>query len=165
MKNKKVNRSAAVLMSLFMFLAININSQGMDVPANLQVALFSKIFMFNKTVQAKGVEVAVLSSDNSGGDVVSAFTAAGIKAKAVSSVPAGAAIVYVMPGTAAPKAECAKNGIFSISGVGADAESGNVAISIGVEGGKPKIIVNATQLKAENQDISADLLKIAKVVQ
>ena len=167
MRNKKVNRSAAVLMSLFMFLAININSQGMDVPANLQAALFQKIFMFNKTLQSKGVDVAVLSADGSGDDIASAFIAAGIKAKVVqgSSVPAGATVVYIMPGVSSPKAECASKGVFSISGVGANAERGNVAIGIGVEGGKPKIIVNASQLKAEGQEVSADLLKIAKVVQ
>ena len=45
------------------------------------------------------------------------------------------------------------------------AEDGNVAIGIGVEGGKPKIIVNLKQLKAEGQELSADLLKIAKVIQ
>jgi hypothetical protein len=169
MEKKKLTKSKVLTVVIFLIglLTVNNSAQGMDVPVNLQAALFQKIFMFNKTLQAKGIEVAVLSADDSGNEVASAFNAAGINAKVVKggSVPAGVTVVYVMPGVSTPKEHCAKNGIFSISGVGANAENGGVAIGIGVEGGKPKIIVNAAQLKAESQEVSADLLKIAKVIQ
>jgi hypothetical protein len=134
-------------------------SQDMAVPANLQAALFKKIFAFNKTLLANGkIEVAVVGAG--GGDVVAAFKEAGVDAKALNQ-PDGAAIVYVMPGASAPN----QKGTFTISGVADYAESGKVSVAIGLEGGKPKIIVNLTQSKAEGQELSADLLKISKVVQ
>lgn len=141
-------------------------AQEMPVPANLQAALFQKIFAFDKTLTAKGnIEVAVIGNSND--EIVAAFKAVGINTKTVNGeqVPAGVAAVYIMPGITNTKQQTASNGILSISGFPSYAEDGNVAIGIGVEGGKPKIIVNLKQLKAEGQELSADLLKIAKVIQ
>lgn len=143
--------------------SVNIFAQEMAVPANLQAALFKKIFSFDKTLTAKGnVEVAVVGA---GGDaVVSAFKDAGVSAKTASDI-GGASVVYLMPGAASLKAQSASKGVLSISGVTSNVEEGKVAIGIGVEGGKPKIIIHMAQLKAEGQEINADLLKIAKVIQ
>jgi len=138
-----------------------------QVPTNLQAALFKKIFALNNTLQAKGnVEVAVLTGSGSDDGIVGAFSAAGISAKAVSGnqPPAGANVVYVMSGIESPSKQCASDGILSISGDGSYAESGKVAIGIGLEGGKPKIIVNFAQLKGEGQEVSASLLTISKVI-
>ncbi|MBN1302615.1 MAG: YfiR family protein [Melioribacteraceae bacterium] len=158
---------ASITLMIFSSTA-NILAQGMDIPANLQAALFKKIFAFNNTLKSKGsAEVAVLTGSGSGGDVVAAFKDAGISVKEVSgsNVPGDVDVVYVMPGVASPKSQTAGKGVLSISGVGSYAEKGDVAIGIGVEGGKPKIIIHFAQLKAEGQEISADLLKIAKVIQ
>ena len=160
MNKKMLNKMTAIMVMLVGIISINSFAQEMPVPANLQAALFKKIFSFNKTLQAKGnVEVAVLGGGS--GDVVSAFKEAGINVKAVDQVPSDAAVVYVMPGATPPK----KNGVFSISGVPSYVESGKVSVGIGIDGGKPKIIVNLGQLKAEGQEMSADLLNIAKVIQ
>ena len=70
-----------------------------------------------------------------------------------------------MPGTNPPSQQSSSKGVLSISGVTSNVESGKVAIGLGVEGGKPKIIIHMGQLKAEGQDVSADLLKIATVIQ
>ena len=152
-----------VIFLLLGLITVNSFAQEMAVPANLQAALFKKIFSFNKTLTAKGnVEVAVIGSGAD--EVVSAFKDAGVNAKAASDI-GGASVVYVMPGAASPKAQSAAKGVLSISGVTSYVENGSVAIGLGVEGGKPKIIINMAQLKAEGQDLSADLLKIAKVIQ
>ncbi|MBK8946119.1 MAG: hypothetical protein IPM32_12725 [Ignavibacteriae bacterium] len=150
-------------MIIFLILTSITFSQDMAVPANLQAALFKKIFSFNKTLVAKGnFEVAVIGS---GADaIVAAFKEAGINAK-VSSDIGNSAVAYIMPGTASLKSQTSSKGVFSISGVTSHVESGNVAVGLGVEGGKPKIIVHMAQLKAESQEMSADLLKIAKVIQ
>jgi len=167
MKNNSLSKKMIILITLVICLSsLNISAQDMAVPVNLQAALFKKIFTFNRTLQAKGnFEVAVLGA--SGNDMVAAFKEAGVNAKAVAGdqIPAGAAVVYIMPGTNPPSQQSASKSVLSISGVTSNVESGKVAIGLGVEGGKPKIIIHMGQLKAEGQDVSADLLKIATVIQ
>lgn len=160
------NKMFEVVIFLVILMTVNGFSQEMAVPANLQAALFKKIFAFNKTLSAKGdFQVAVMG--NSSADVVSAFKEAGVNAKAVSGeqIPSDVSVVYLMPGTTTTKQQSAANKVLSISGVASYAENGNVAISLGTEGGKPKIIINMTQLKAEGQEMSSELLKIAKIIQ
>lgn len=134
------------------------------VPLNIQTVLFKKIFGFDKTLVSKGkIEVAVLGS---GGDAVaSAFKEIGISAKASSGdqIPDGTTVVYFTSGSI--KSHTASKGILSISGSSSLVESGKVAIGLGIEGGKPKIIIHMGQLKAEGQELSAELLKISKVIQ
>lgn len=160
------NICAAIIILTAVFTSVNF-AQEMAVPANLQAALFKKIFAFNKTLQSKGVDVSVLSADGSGDAVAAAFKDAGINAKSVKGAApaAGATVVYVMPGVNPPKQVCAQKGILSISGVASNVETGKVSIGLGLEGGKPKILIHMGQLKAEGQELSADLLKIARVIQ
>ena len=142
----------------------NIYSQ--EVPANLQAALFKKIFSFNKTLSAKGsVEIGVIGA--SGDGIVAAFKEAGINAKAMggNQITGDVNVVYVMPGAASTKQQSASKGVLSISGVTSLVENGQVAIGLDIEGGKPKIVINMAQLKAEGQELTADLLKIVKVIQ
>ena len=136
-------------------------AQEMAVPINLQAVLIKKILGFDKALSGKSaVEVTVIGG---GDDIVSALNAAGLSAKAGSGVAGD--VVYVAPTAAAPKAATAKAGVLSISGVAGLAEKGQVSVAIGSEGGKPKIIVHLGQLRAEGHELSADLLKLAKVVQ
>jgi YfiR/HmsC-like len=168
MNKIKVMNKPVLKTIIFLVFAISANSfaQDMAVPVKLQSVLFKKIFAFDKTLVAKGsYEVAVIGSSSD--EVVAAFKEAGINVKAVSGdqVPADAAVVYIMPGVSSTKQQTASKGVLSISGVTSSVENGDVAIGLGVEGGKPKIIVNMNQLKAEGQELSADLLKISKVIQ
>jgi len=157
----------ALLIVLISFTAAVSSAQEMAIPASVQANLFKKIFSFNKTLASKGnVEVAVLSGSGSGDVMVSAFKEAGVNAKAVSgeSVPAGASVVYIMPGVNAQKQQYASKGVLSICGSSIDVEDGKISIGLGLEGGKPKIIVNMGQLKAEGQELSSDVLKMAYVI-
>lgn len=157
-----------ILLFLIGITTTNSLAQDMAVPANLQAALFKKIFAFDKTIQAKGSsDVAILSADGSADEIEAAFKSAGVNVQVVkgSQVPGSANIVYVMPGVASPKGQTAQKKVLSISGVTSYVESGKVSIGLAVEGGKPKIVVNMAQLKAEGQELSSDLLKIAKVIQ
>ena len=158
-KNLKINR--LFVLAIFLLGAITTNISAQDVPANLQAALFKKIFSFDKTLTG-GAEVAVIGSSSEG--IVSAFKAAGINAKSSDNL-AGANVVYVMPGAPSPKDQTGAKGILSISGDASYAESGKVAIGLGIEGGKPQIIIHMGQLKAEKHEFSPELLKIAKVIQ
>lgn len=165
MKLRSLTGLANILVFIIIiFLSGNTYSQEMPVPVNLQAALFKKIFSFDKMLQAKGViEVAVLGSNET---IVSAFKEAGINAKSTggNDVPSGVSVVYIPSGITSSKQQTSSKGILSISGVPSYAEDGLVAIAIGTEGGKPKIIINLSQLKAEGHEVSADLLQVAKVI-
>jgi hypothetical protein len=166
MKINSVLKMTILLIVFFIPGLIDFKIIAQDVPVNLQAALFKKIFSFDKTLQAKGsFEVAVLGTGGDG--VASAFKEAGINAKAIAGeqVPGGFAVVYVMPGITSTKSQTSSKGVLSISGESSFVENGKVAIAIGTEGGKPKIIVNMGQLKAEGQELSSELLKISKVIQ
>ena len=131
------------------------------VPAPLQAALLKKIFTFDKALSGKAsVEVVVIGSAD---DIVAALKGAGMDAKAGNAV--GGDVVYVAAGAPSHKAATAKTSTLSVSGSSALAESGQVSVAVGLEDGKPKIYVNLGQLKAEGHELSADLLKLAKIIQ
>jgi hypothetical protein len=159
-----LNFNKSLIFYTVVSILISASLQAQDLPANLQAALFKKIFAFDKTLESKQIEVVVLGS---GDGIVAAFKEAGISAKAVSGnqLPAGVNVVYVNQGVTATKSQSASKGVLSISGTVSLVENGQVAIGLTVEGGKPKIVVNLPQLKAEGHEIAADLLKIAKIIQ
>jgi hypothetical protein len=163
-----INKILFVLIAFYMPLT----AQEMAVPTDMQAALFKKIFSFDKSLSGTP-KVLVLHTDASSGvkdQVIKSFgsvgiTAEGIKSDQLAGSVGANTVVYVAPGASSPKALCSSKKALSISGVASLAESGQVSVAIGVEGGKPKIIVNMSQLKAEGHDLSADLLKLAKVIQ
>jgi hypothetical protein len=159
-KNKHL---IAAAFGLVMMLGTDAFAQ--SIPANMQAALFKKIFAFDKTLASKGgAEIAVIGPGSD--EIVSAFKDAGLSVKATGDqIPAGTTVVYVMPGASSPKAQTASKGILSISGAASYAEAGKVAVGLGTEGGKPKILIHMSQLKAEGQELSADLLKLARIIQ
>ena len=146
-------------------------SQEMPVPIKVQAALFAKIFNFDQTLKDKGsFEVLIVYSDVSVKDEVSeAFKAKNIsvvpvEASGFSAKAAGASVAYLCPGVKVDKALFSTNSILSITGVPSFVENGDVAIGIDLQGNKPKILVNLKQMKSENHKISANLLKLAKII-
>jgi hypothetical protein len=153
-------------------LTSNIISQEMSVPPDLQAALFKKIFGFDKTLSGMP-KVLILYSDGSAGvkdQLIKSFsgvgiTAVGVKADQLAGSLGAGTVVYVAPGVSSPKGQTGSKNVLSISGVTSLVENGSVSVGLGTEGGKPKIIVHMGQLKAEGHELSADLLKLAKVIQ
>jgi hypothetical protein len=140
------------------------SSLAQSVQPNLQAALYKKIFSFDKTLATKGnFEITVIGSGSD--EIVTAFKAAGLNAKSADQISAGTAVVYLMPGASSTKTQTAAKKILSISGSAPLVENGTVAIGIGTEGGKPKILIHIGQLKSEGHEISSDLLQLAKIIQ
>jgi len=147
-------------------------AQSMTVPANLQAAIFKKMLGFDKTLQSRGpIEVVVVYGDVAAKDeIVAAFKGVGVSASSVradqiSNGIGNASVLYVAPGAIPPKQFCANSGVLSLSGVASFVEKGQVSIGLGVEGGKPKILIHTGQLKAEGHDIASDILNMAKLIQ
>ncbi len=164
-------RNALVLIFGLILSAGTLAAQTMAVPANLQAAIFKKIFGFDKTLQSKGrIEVAVIYGDAAAKDaIIAAFNELGISAIPLEADQAAqglgsATIVYVAPGATAPRHLCTKNRILSVSGISSLVESGQVSIGIALEGGKPRILINKARLSGEGQELADEVLGMARVI-
>ncbi len=167
-------KTGIFILCLSLFAVASLRAQANEVPINIQVVLFKKIFMFDKALQGKPqVNVLVIytdASEESKDEIVAAFQQAGCTTSAVRVEQAGgkmgeASVVYLAKGAGSAKVQCAKAGVLSISGVASLIEGGSVAVGVGTESGKPKIFVSVSTLKAAGHELSADLLNIAHIMQ
>ncbi len=161
----------ALLFVIFYSASNSSYAQEMPVPTKVQAVIFAKIFKFDQTLIDKGsFDVLIIYSDASvKDDVAKAFKENGISVSDVNATDfsgkaSGASVAYVCPGVKVDKTLFSKNSILSITGLPSLVENGDVAIGIDLQNKKPKIIVNLKQLKSENHDISANLLKLAKII-
>src|SRR5581483_8869550 len=100
-----------------------------------------------------------------------AFHDVGLDAQGVSSDQLGGklakgGVAYVLPEAATPAVldSIASAKALSISGAPALAESGAVSIAIGIKANKPEILVNTQRLKTEGQEISSQLMALARAI-
>lgn len=164
----------ATLGMLFIVL-MGLSAQGAHaqeaVPTKLQAAIFKKVFTLNNTLQERG-DYDVLVVYNGGGgheEVVKAFSAVGISARAQALSGAEGAldkagVVYLLPGSESFANVASQKKVLSITGQPAIVNAGDAAIGLELQGGKPKIVVHRAQLEAEGQKVSANLLKLARVI-
>jgi hypothetical protein len=157
-----MNYARFIFFSLLVFFAPEILvAQKMPVPSLVQAALLKKIFTFDKALSGKStLEITVLGAGN---DIVSALKSVGMNVTSGDAVEGD--VVYFGPGAAAQKSSSAKAGVLSVSGIPSNAEKGLVSVALGIEDGRPKIIINKTQLKAEGHELSADLLMLARIIE
>jgi hypothetical protein len=167
-------RRVGYLAYLLVVLVSSARAQEMPVPLELQTEIFKRIFSYDRSLEGQPILVFVVHGEEgaeSKDEILRAFEAAGIDSVAVDleTLPdqtQAPAAVYLPPDIdpEAVKQYCAENSVLSISGVPSFASDGSVAVSIGEEGGRPQIMVNMDRLKAEGHDISAQLLKLARVI-
>jgi len=157
----------------FCCLSLPCLAEDMPVPPELQVAIFKKVFNYDKSIQVGAVKMLVVFTDTSAGikdQVVKAFKDSGVpvtaaKADQMSGSLEGINVLYIAPGVSGAKQVCQKNGILSITGNPSLVESGEASVGLSVQDNKPKIVVNLGRLKAEGHDMSANLLQLAKIIQ
>ena len=147
----------------------------MPVPIKLQVEIFGKVFDYVKTLPAGDRKVLVLYTNETAGiqgDLVQAFQETGVTAAAIhpdqlGTQLTGATAVYISPGVPSTSASqlCRERGVLSISGLPSLAKTGEVSIGVGMKSGRPEIIVNLGQVRAQGHEVSSDLLRLATVVQ
>lgn len=75
-------------------------------------------------------------------------------------------VVYFLPGieVTGPKQFCTDAGVLSISGTPSLSEAGHVSVSTDPEAGGSQIVVNLSRMKEEKHELSAELLRISRVV-
>ncbi len=145
----------------------------MPVPFNRQTVMFKRVFEYDRTLAGKSPQVLVV---HDGGlaelhDLLASFEFAKIAATPVHYSQlgeriGGASVAYILPGVPASAYldRCAENAVLTISGLPGLVQKGHVAIAIGAGQGRAEIMVHMGRLKAEKHDISAELLKLARLI-
>lgn len=146
-----------------------------EVPDDLQAALFEKIFRYVKTLERPDdvVVLTVFEEDErrKARQIADAFLAIGVDSRPVemkdlSETISERSVLYVLPSASSAEiaALCEEHRLLSLSGSSSTVESGGAAVGVRLSEGRPQILVNMTRLQRDGQRISADLLKLAKVI-
>ena len=170
--NKILAAATAASIVLTPFVA---RSGEMPLPHKLQGALFKKILLYDRTLEGREeITVYVIPGADGGAaeDLAAALTDAGLRATVTKSAQLGSsigggAVVYLMPGALTPALQelCASRKALTIAGVPSWAERGEVSIALDSAEGKPVIVINLKRARNEGHEFSAQLLRLAKVVQ
>jgi len=134
--------------------------------------LFTKIFRYIRTLDADKIKVLVVYEKfgKSPETVVDAFKKENISAESrdidkLTDKKEEFTVIYFMDGIQGFKLKKFENeNILTITGDPAIVESGYASIGVGVEKEKPVILVNIGQLRKESQQVSSELLNLAKVI-
>jgi len=176
----------ALLPLLVVLSAPAAGGDGSPIPAQMQMLLFSKIWMFDRSVADKDqIVMAVLyqstfrASAEAKDEVIEAVRAGGLKVRCVpvalddaGHIAAGlqtvkADVFYVTEMRGVNIADVVGvsrvRKIKTITVVGEYLEAG-VAIGLRVRGDKPVIVVNLKAAKAEGSDLTGQLLKVATII-
>jgi hypothetical protein len=148
----------------------------MPVPINLQVEIIKRMFSYDKAVAHEARPVVFVVHQEEGpmkpDEVVKAFEVVGlvsiaVRRDALASQVQTPSAVYLVPGVdpSTVRQYCTEKRALSISGIPELAESGSVAVSIGEENSRPQIIVHMKRLQDEGHSFSAQLLRLARVIQ
>lgn len=150
----------------------------MQVPVKLQVTLYKKLFLYDPALQgAGGVRVLVVHAPGADAAataraVASAFGGVGVKATTAETSAAAAQlathnVLYVLdgPGLQPLLQEAARRSILCVSGHPELAERGQVAVGLARSGdGRPEIVVHLRRLRAEGHELSANLLRLTRII-
>lgn len=142
--------------------------------------MFKRIFSYDKDLRGSDkIVVIIVGSSRTGGEIdqvaavfrekglfPAVVTTADLTDDLTGTLTPQSAVLYVMPGVAydTVKAFGEKKGFLSISGLSSLAEAGHVAVGVGVQNGKPEIVVNMPRLTTERHELSSELLNLARVI-
>ena len=165
---------------LCLALAAPVAAEEMPVDSVQQCTMFKRIFSYDKHLRnTDNIVVLVVGQTSDGADVESvaaAFRGKGmypvnvtvesLDADLTATLSPQSTVVYVMPGVDYTTVVdfAASRGFLTVSGLPSLAETGKVSVSVDVSGGRPRVVVNMARLGAEGHEISAELLKLARVI-
>lgn len=167
------------------------DAQEMEIPVSIQVPLFLKVLSFDRRHESRADEALVLgvvfqsrnrASLTTKNEVLHAVTSVNGSASLVRALAidideepldsaiarTGATVIYVAPLRALDIAEVARvtraAGVTTFTGVPDYVKLG-LSVSVRLQGERPKLLVNLPASRLEGADFSAELLKLALVVQ
>ncbi|MBL7992347.1 MAG: hypothetical protein JNN25_13005 [Candidatus Kapabacteria bacterium] len=168
MKRFLQSLSAALAIAVTTFAASTapLLAQDLDVPPQLQAAIFKKVFAYVKIGPPKITIVHSAAGAKSKDDLTAQFKNVGLEVDAVEEGNAGKAsgnVVYLVPGVSASAAK--KVGKKFIITCSKDFITDGVAMMAIVNaGGKPSLLANTTAIGGAGIEVDPQLFRIASQV-
>lgn len=176
--NKKILKISLIPL-ISSIVCVNAFAESMVVPSKIQAALFLKILSYDRKIKSN-IKIGIINGGSKNdieqsfeslqGQKISgySFSVTTLSLSDLSSLKSkDVDILYVTPENKANINTIVKssrsNGVLTITGVPEYVEQG-VSVGIGVKSGKPEILVNLSSSKAEDRDLSAQLLKLCSIV-
>lgn len=170
MKKFNLNLLKKVVLAALVASAFAVPVTAQEAPPKLQAALMMKLLGFYTNLGAKPFTIYVLGSDAVAGELKGLVGQKAGKAT-LNGVESGDGIpgdkfdvIYVGKAVADAIAYSQSNKALSVTGKNGFVNDG-VTLGIGVEGKKPKILLNLSSSKAEDINWNPAILKVAATIQ
>jgi hypothetical protein len=136
----------------------------------VQAVLLKKILAYDRTLEGKTARIAVVGPNPSA--LVEALKSAGLDASAATLAQVEGAnppysAVFALPGAVNSQlAEaCARVKALSFAGEAGPAEDGTVAVGLSaLADGRPEIVIHLARSRVEAHSLSAELLRLSRVI-
>ena len=144
----------------------------MPVPGEVQAVLFKRIFAYERVLKAQpGVRVLLASDSSAASELQREFEAVGLEARLIApgelvrNLTVGT-VLFLFPDSPPALRELAlEHKVLCISGYPALVLEGKASIGVDRKpDGKPQILVHPKRLKAEGHELSADVLRLARLI-
>jgi hypothetical protein len=147
-----------------------------DIPADKQGILFKKILNYDRVLQGQKLKLYVVHGPKTASDsdtFKKAFEDSGLSPEVIpltmlDKTAKSGEVAYLMPEvvTSDTRDICKRLALLCLAGSDSAADDGLVAIAVGLRSdGRPLIVVNQSLVHNAGHELSADLLKLARVVQ
>ena len=170
MKNKT---RLFILIVLTLISSTAIFAQATDAPANVAAAITTKLISFEKNISGTAQDITIyVMGDAAVATEYSKAIGKNIGKATLKKVDSGDGVPTSKPnilfvGKAADVAKALEysraNKILSVTGI-VDYVNKGVTLGVGVEGGKPKILLNLSSSSDEGLDWNPAIIKIAKTI-
>lgn len=150
-----------------LFAAGHVRAQDLDVPANLQAAIFKKVFAYVKIGPPKITVVHSAAGAKSKDDLLTQFKNVGLEADAVEEASAAKAtgnVIYLVPGVSSAVSKKVGSKKFIITCSKDFITDGAAMMAIINAGGKPSLLANTTSIGGAGIEVDPQLFRIASQV-
>ena len=164
-KHKKIR----LLIMLALGTSIFVPVQAQEAPPKLQAALIMKLLAFYTNLGGDPFTIHVVGAPEIAKELTAMVGKPAGKAKLAEvtqsdGVPSGkASVVYVGKDVAASTGYTQANKVLSVTG-NPDFVNQGVTLGIGIEGGKPKVLLNLSSSKNEGINWAPSILKVAATI-
>jgi hypothetical protein len=153
-------------------LALTLPAATSTVPPEMQAFLFKKLLAYDYVLKGSiKILVAHANNEPAAKELFDAFKRTGLDVQMAQTQDLEKSVdeinvVYFLPGADTPSSRslCEERKILSITGTKEAVENGFVSIGLGINEGKPQIVVNLKRVKAEGHQLSSQLLVVSKVL-
>jgi hypothetical protein len=150
-------------------------AQNVSIPAPLRAAIVKKVISYDKALNNEPVNIVIFTNaggSNEANELQSALNRLGLATSTIASEEElrrrgnDIKVLYVHADDASTgvRNHCRVAHCLSITGSMVFVEQGDVGVGIAAVSGKPQIAVHMRRIGEERQDLSAEMLQLARVI-